>query len=228
MKIELDHFFILVEPEAKIASLLAELGLEESFSRVHPGQGTTNRCFSFSNRKLELLWVRDAEESHNGPANGLKLPERSANVFGAGSASPFGLIFNRKATLKGTSENISKKIRDLEMPFNGWSYQPDYFPAPNAFHIGNNSENIVEPLCIYVPFMEPVDRLIEKGKFKSISHVHVHVPVMSLSEELQVVSNSDGLSIVCGKEHLMEVTFDQKVCGLSKDLRPGLPLILHW
>ena len=224
MKIELDHFFILVEPGAKVASLLVELGFEESFSRVHPGQGTTNRCFSFSNSKLELLWVRDAEESNNGAANGLKLPERSANVFGAGSASPFGLIFNRKSTLSSNKKENS----DLEMPFNGWSYQPDYFPVPNAFHIGNNSENIVEPLCIYVPFMKPVDRVIEKGKFKSISHVHLHVPVASLSEELQIVSNSGGLSIVCGTEHLMEITFDQKVCGLSIDLRPGLPLILHW
>jgi hypothetical protein len=220
MDLELDHFFILVEPEAKCAELLIELGLEESFSRVHPGQGTTNRCFNFSNSKLELLWVSDAEESNNGPASGLKFPER----FKEKEASPFGFIFNRKNTIKNNEQdNI-----DLDMPFNGWSYQPDYFPVPSAFHIGNNSENLVEPLCIYVPFMEPLDRVIEKGKFKSISHVHLHVPVASLSEELQIVSNSDGLSIVCGTEHLMEITFDQKVCGLSKDLRPGLPLILHW
>ena len=224
MELELDHFFIIVKPEAKVASLLIELGLEESYSRVHPGQGTTNRCFNFSNSKLELLWLRDVEEANNGPANGLRFPERSANVLEVGSASPFGLIFNRKST----SENISKKSNDSEMPFNGWSYQPDYFPAPNAFHIGNNSENLVEPLCIYVPFMEPVDRIIEKGKFKSISHVHIHVPTEYLSEELLAASQSEGLSVECGTAHLMEITFDQKSCGLSKDLRPGLPLILHW
>ena len=224
MKLELDHFFILVEPEAKVAELLVELGLEESFSRVHPGQGTSNRCFSFSNSKLELLWLRDEEEANNGPANGLRFPERSANALGTDSASPFGLIFNRKVS----SSESTNESSDLEMPFNGWSYQPDYFPAPNAFHVGSNSENIKEPLCIYVPFMEPVERVIEKGRFKSISHVHVIVPEASLSEELLAASQSDSLTIECGAEHLMEITFDQKACGLCKDLRPGLPLILHW
>ena len=216
MKLELDHFFILVEPEAKVANLLAELGLEESYNRVHPGQGTTNRCFKFSNSMMELLWLRDEEEANDGPANGLSFPARSASILAGASASPFGLIFNRTGN------------EHTEMPFNGWSYQPDYFPAPNAFHVGNNSGNLLEPLCIYVPFMQPVERTIEKGQFKSISHIHLHVPVASLSEELQAVSHSDGLTIECGVEHLMEVTFDQKACGLSKDLRPGLPLILHW
>jgi len=212
MKLALDHFFILVEPGAKVADLLVELGLEESYSRLHEGQGTSNRCFKFSNSMMELLWLRDEQEANNGPANGLKFPQRSANR----EASPFGLIFNRTES------------EHTEIPFNGWSYQPDYFPAPNAFHVGSNSDNLTEPLCIYVPFMQHVERTIEKGQFKSISHVHLHVPVVSLSEELQAVSHSDGLSIECGTEHLMEVTFGQSIYGLSKDLRPGLPLILHW
>jgi hypothetical protein len=235
----LDHFFILVEPEAKVANLLVELGLEESFSRNHPGQGTSNRCFSFSNNKLELLWLRDEEEANNGPAKDLQFPQRSTNK----EASPFGLILKRAATVidnkKESSEKESgeKESGELAMPFNGWCYQPDYFPAPIAFHVGNNSENLIEPLCIYVPFMEPeekvVDLVIEKGKFKSISHVHIHVPADSLSKEplspeLLIASQSEDLSVECGAEHLMEVTFDHKASGLSKDLRPSLPLILHW
>jgi len=216
MKLELDHFFILVEPEAKVASLLVELGLEESFSRLHKGQGTSNRCFSFTNSKLELLWLRDEQEANNGPANGLRFPERSTNK----EASPFGLILNRKVA------------SDLEMPFDGWSYQPDYFPAPMAFHVGNNSENLIEPLCIYIPFMEPVDREVEEGKFKSIRHVHLHVPSESFSEELLIANQVDGFSIESGEEHLMEVTFtganNGNACGLSEDLRPDLPLIIHW
>jgi len=224
MKLALDHFFILVEPEAKVADLLVELGLEESFSRDHPGQGTSNRCFSFSNSKLELLWLRDEDEANNGPAHKMKFPQRAGNS----EASPFGLIFNR-------TENS-----DLTMPFDGWSYQPDYFPAPMAFHVGNNSGNLIEPLCIYIPFMDPVekqvDRVSEKGKFKSISNVHIHVPAESLSPELLIASQAEGLSVECGEGHLMEVTFTSanndsdiaKPAGLSKDLRPELPLILHW
>jgi hypothetical protein len=224
LELTLDHFFILVEPEAKVVNLLLELGLEESFSRDHPGQGTSNRCFSFSNSKLELLWLRDEQEANNGPANGLRFPDRLTNK----EASPFGLIFKRAATVIDNK----KESGDLAMPFNGWRYQPDYFPAPMSFHVGNNSENLIEPLCIYVPFMESVEKavdlVIEKGKFKSISHVHIRVQADSLSPELLIASQSEGLSVECGAEHLMEVTFDQKICGLSKDLRPDIPLILHW
>ena len=220
MKLELDHFFILVEPEAKVANLLVELGLEESYSRLHAGQGTSNRCFKFSNSMMELLWLRDEYEAEKGPAAGLKFPQRSSNQ----EASPFGLIFNRTAN--------TEESHDSEMPFIGWSYQPDYFPVPNAFHIGSNSENLMEPLCIYVPFMEPVKRELVQGRFKSIKHVHLHVPVKSLSQELLLASQADGLSIECGGEHLLEVSFvgsnSEEACGLSKDFRPELPLILHW
>lgn len=220
----LDHFFILVEPEAKVASLLVELGLKESFRRDHPGQGTSNRCFSFSNSKLELLWLRDAEEASNGPAAGLRFFARSTNKY----ASPFGLIFNRKSS--------GNKSHDLGLPFDGWSYQPDYFSAPMAFHVGNNSANLIEPLCIYAPFMEPakrnIDLAIEKGRFKSISHVHIHVPEESISQELASASQAEGLTVEYGKEHLMEVTFTGankgKASCFSKDLRPAIPLILYW
>lgn len=216
MKLELDHFFILVEPEAKVANLLVELGLEESYSRLHAGQGTSNRCFKFSNSMMELLWLRDEDEANNGPAADLRFPQRSSSQ----EASPFGLIFNRQ------------EDSTLDMPFNGWSYQPDYFPVPNAFHVGSNSEELTEPLCIYVPFMEPVEREIIQGRFKSINHVHLHVPATSLSQELLLVSRADGITLECGEEHLLEVFFDGSnkgdACGLSKDLRPHLPLILHW
>lgn len=215
MKLELDHFFILVEPEAKVANLLVELGLEESYSRLHKGQGTSNRCFKFSNSMMELLWLRDEDEAEKGPAAGLKFPQRSSNQ----EASPFGLIFNRKAN---TEESY-----DLEMPFSGWSYQPDYFPAPNAFHVGSNSGELVEPLCIYVPFIEPKDKVVEIGDFKSISHIHVTVPTAHLSEVILSVGQIDGLSIECGEEHLMEIVFDQNIFGISHDLRPNLPLIIH-
>ncbi|MFT6448086.1 MAG: hypothetical protein ACJAW8_000429 [Oleispira sp.] len=228
LKLELDHFFILVEPGAKVANLLVELGLEESFSRDHPGQGTSNLCFSFSNSKLELLWLRDEDEVNNGPAKGLKFPDRYSNR----EASPFGLIFNRKASIDNTS--------DLAMPFDGWRYQPEYFPAPRAFHVGINSDNLIEPLCIYMPFMEPVKREVdltrEKGQFSAISNVHIHVPVELLSQELAIASQAEGLTVERGAEHLMEVTFTRasndtsksNTCVSSKDLRPDLPLILHW
>jgi len=59
MTLELDHFFVVVDPKGKVADLLVALGMEESFSRGHPGQGTSNRRFELSNSMFEFLWVRD-------------------------------------------------------------------------------------------------------------------------------------------------------------------------
>jgi murein DD-endopeptidase MepM/ murein hydrolase activator NlpD len=222
----LDHFFILVEPEARVANLLVELGLEESFSREHPGQGTSNRCFSFPNSKLELLWLRDEEEANNGPAKDLQFPQRSTNK----DASPFGLIFKRAATVIDNKKESS----ELAMPFNGWRYQPDYFPAPMSFHVGNNSENLIEPLCIYVPFMEPVERavdlVIEKGKFKSISHVHIRVPADSLSPEMLIASHDGGfiymLPYQAGESHRVSQGFNGSLSHVDGVNQYGVDFVM--
>ena len=212
MNLELDHVFTLVEPEAKVADLLVSLGIKESFSRNHQGQDTSNRRFEFSNGVLEFLWVRDVDEALNGPGRDLAFPQRAENP----DTSPFGLILNRK-------DNST-----LEMPFPGWSYQPDYFPAPMAFHVGMNSVDLPEPLCIYVPFVEPKARESAKGTFNSLSHVKIHTVCDELSDVLSVADQADRLSVVCGDQHLMEVTLDENARGLSKDFRPGIPLIIHW
>ena len=127
MNLELNHFFILVEPEAKVADQLVAMGMLEGSGNVHQGQGTSNRRFYFSNGMLEFLWVHDAEEAINGPGRDMLFAERATNPV----ASPFGLIVHRK-------DNTT-----LEMPFEGWNYQPDYFNPPWAFHVGANSSNLL-------------------------------------------------------------------------------------
>ncbi len=212
MNLELDHIFILVEPNAKVADLLLSLGMAESFSRDHLGQGTSNRRFEFSNGMLEFLWVRDEEEAATGPAQDMRFTERAKSQI----SSPFGIIVNR----------LDNTV--LDMPFAGWKYQPDYFKPPMAFHIGENSNNLQEPLCIYVPFIEPHIRHVEEGCFKSLSHVKIHTAQHNPSEVLACVHQAHRLSIVSGDQHLMELTLDGHIRGLSKDLRPEIPLIIHW
>ena len=212
MNLELDHFFILTDKPKEAGALLVSLGLNESFSRDHKGQGTSNRRFEFSNGMLEILYVRNCEEASSGPAKNLRFPERIQKK----NASPFGIILTRT--------NNS----NLDMPFHGWKYQPDYFEPPKSFHVGENSEILEEPLCIYVPFIEPINRQEKLGNFKSMSSVKVSVPVEKLSDTLREVQTSDRLQIELGNEHLVMVTFDGGIMGLSRDFRPDLPLVINW
>lgn len=217
MNLELDHVFILVKPEARVANLLIAKGFEEGTRNIHPGQGTSNRRFFFRNGMLEFIWVHDAEEAENGSGRDLRFPERDLDS----AASPFGVILQQK---DGVNLETSK------MPFDGWSYQPIYFEPSNAFHVGSNSVNTPEPLCIYVPFTLPKSS-VNKGKINSsfaISNVCIHIPSADRNEVLEAVDRADRLSIQYSKEHLMEMVLNDRSSGKVVDFRPEIPLIMYW
>ena len=219
MKLALDHVFILTEVGAPAAEKLLSVGMPESFGRVHKGQGTANRRFEFSNGMLELVWVHDMQEARTGTGARLRLAERASQLND--SACPFGII------LCPLNEN------DNELPFSGWSYQPDYFAPPMAFHIGDNSELPEEPLCIYAPFFS-LSRNNDKNRsqsqtdFASISHIKLSVACDALSDQLLAANFADALQIIASDEHLMELTFGHSRLGMRIDLRPDLPLIINW
>ena len=213
VSLELHHFFILVDPGASVADRLVDLGMIESPSNTHEGQGTANRRFFFDNCALELLYVHDADGARNGPGSELKLVERSARH----GASPFGLVLtNSDAT-------------DSRTPFDGWKYQPDYFPAHMQFHVGDNSSDLSQPLCIYSPFFEmKAGKDQQNAYFNKVTDITVHVKTKDLSSVLELVDQADRINIQPGDEHLVICTFNNNVSGEEADMRPELPLVIRW
>ncbi|MEM9673575.1 MAG: hypothetical protein ACFB15_16700 [Cyclobacteriaceae bacterium] len=59
---EIDHIFIFSANQGQEGDQLLDFGLTEGSSRVHPGQGTTNRKFYFENFFLEILYVINKQE----------------------------------------------------------------------------------------------------------------------------------------------------------------------
>lgn len=214
MNMTLDHVFILVEPDARVADRLLEQGFREGSRNTHPGQGTANRRFFFANGMVEFLWVRDAHEANTGPGRNLHFSERATDP----TASPFGIIF------VPCKDNASP-----DMPFPGWHYQPDYFPLPTGFHVGANSENYLEPLCFYFPFHNPgVPRPQPERNSQRITEVVISTPSIDTDGVLALASRCDRLSIQSACEHLMEITLEHRALGHTQDFRPAMPLILHW
>lgn len=213
MAIALDHFMIITSPGAPEADLVADIGLVEGTSNDHPGQGTANRRFFFSNWGLELGYVRDAEEAQNGKASGLRIVERAADH----NASPFGLIVHRTTD-------------DAADPFPGWHYYPEYFSEDKYFLVGENSDVIEEPLCICMPIMAPArpEQPPQAEAFEHVTEVIVSVPVDQPSPVLQTISKCDGVSIRIGEPHCMEIVFKDGEQGRSKDFDPDLPLVFRW
>jgi hypothetical protein len=111
VKLELDHFFVFVEPEAtESAAKLAEGGLVPSFRRRHEGQGTANLCYVFDNAYLELLWVEDSTLLSRATFRRTHLWERSR--WKSDGNSPFGVCVRAPEAL----------------PFPCWLWQPPYLP----------------------------------------------------------------------------------------------------
>ncbi len=211
--VRLDHFFILTERDAPEAALLIELGLVEGTSNDHPGQGTANRRFFFSNTALELLYIRDAKEAEEGPGQALRIPDRASSPL----ASPFGLIMRNDG--------------DSGQPaFPGWRYQPEYFDPGVSFLVGDNSDRLEEPLCICMPESPPAapTQATSESPFTEITELRLQVPVEEPSEVLVAVGRTEMVQIETGRPHLLEIVFDNGNTGNQQDLRPGLPLKICW
>jgi len=209
---ELDHFFILSEHPADHAGILSDIGLVEGTPKDHPGQGTSNRRFFFYNSALELLYVRDANEADAGPGRRLRFPDR----FNDPRSSPFGLI---------TRDHSSETN-----PFAGWLYQPDYFQRGYRFLVGENSDQLEEPLCVHMPFNfpRPTGQPESNEPFTWVTQLRIHVPVSIPSDVLKRVSEIRQISLVANAPHLLEVVFNNEMKGQLRDLRPDLPLLIRW
>ena len=204
---------MLTEPGAPVAERLAHLGLGEGAPNTHPGQGTANRRFFFSNMALELLYVSDMDEAENGPGQRLRLSERASMH----SASPFGFV-------------MRSDIDSNDPPFAGWRYQPLYFDRGVSFLVADNSDNLEEPLCIVLPDDPPsgAAQLRSSAPFTEITEVRLHVPVVKPSSALEAIQQLDGIQIQLDSPHLLEIAFGHEAEGDRHDFRPGLPLVINW
>ena len=64
---------------------------------------------------------------------------------------------------------------------------------------------------------------------KEITSVRIHVNQdIDLSEAACVLNQLNNLSIIKGKEHLIEIEFDNRTLDEFRDFRPALPLLFRW
>jgi hypothetical protein len=218
---ELDHVFLCVKPGAPEAEALLEFGLTEGTPNRHPGQGTACRRFFFHNAYLELLWLDDPGEAQSETTRPTGLYERLAST--GVSISPFGVCFRPSS------------LGEREAPFPSWSYTPEYFPRDMSIQIGEGP--LREPMWFFAPFgarpeLAPPERrqpMTHKAGFRNFASLRLTIPGRDgLSVPACCAAADDGVEIVGGEEHLMEIGFDHAGQGRWRDFRPALPLLFHW
>jgi len=219
MTYALDHVFVCCAEGAPEAERLARLGLTEGSPNTHPGQGTACRRFFFENAYIELIWVADAREAQGEPAARTRLwPRWSQRAAGA---SPFAVILR------------PADGGEIDPPFASWAYHPPYLPAHLAIDVAEATP-LSEPAFFYVRFARPPGPLHTQPRAYDlavgrITAVEVGMPGGSApSAAARAIQDAGLVTFVDAAHHVMTVTFDEARAGESADLRPELPLVLHW
>jgi hypothetical protein len=135
MPVELDHLFVFVQPQPSEPTHLTAAGLQESFRRDHPGQGTTNVCCCFDNAYLELLWLHDPDRARDPAVARMRLAERAA--WQTSGASPFGIAVRIDP--------------DRALPFETWDYAAPFLPAGVTIPVAVASDDPRQPLLFRSP-----------------------------------------------------------------------------
>lgn len=218
MCLELDHVFIFVSEGAPGADGLLNFGFSEGEPNVHPGQGTSNRRFFFSNMMLELLWVSNVDEVKSVLTKPTMLWERWRGRNR--NRSPFGIVLRSSSA---------------EVFFDGREYKPKYLPDGLSFLVGSNADVLSEPLFFRMPLGrmpgpgKKTQPLQNKSGFTRVTSLCVKMPQTSPeSPLLKTIGDIETISFKDADSHVMEIGFDGEKGGKSKDFRPELPLIIKW
>jgi hypothetical protein len=204
---DIDHIFIFTDDKGKVANELVAFGLTEGGSRVHYGQGTTNRTFVFDNFYLEIIWVHNKQEikSDNVLPTGLWT---RAN-FKSNLTSPFGLCIDN------TDETEELFIGALK-------YQPDYFPKGMTIDILNNNYNLCLPLTVRLPFKRDRQKqskpLSHKNGIKSLTKAEFRFTAVNDMSFLDYFEKEATLQFLQADDIWLTLTFDNGIQGLTKKL----------
>jgi len=207
--LKLDHIFILTQPNAPIAEKLRAHSFVEGTSNTHPGQGTENRRFFFEGFTLEWLFITDKTEALNGAGRDLRFQQRYTEA----TASPFGLVVRT----------------DSEVDFPHWLYWPDYFNGRLSFAVGNNSNNLQEPLCICMPNLPKSEIPANLCNSNSqLTGVDLFSPPHPPSEVAQHFSNIAKVRWHSNQAHKLILTFNDGAAGKTLDLTDEAKLQIRW
>ena len=230
-ELEFDHVWIVVTRDAPERAALERAGLKISPGvNRNDGQGTASVAAEFLNAYIELMWPDPTVSVASGAERGVEKFKNRMNWRTSGWC-PIGVALHR--TGPGTP-----------LPFPTWSIAPTWMPAGSAIEILTPRDDtkspsfFIEPTVLAVKeeancklrendsrrasFQHPigVERITEIRIVKPKAYQPI-APFTYL-EKAGVVKAEEG------NEWGVDVTFDHGRKAQTKDLRPDLPLIIHY
>jgi hypothetical protein len=230
-ELEFDHVWIVVGRDAPERAALERAGLKISPSiNRNDGQGTASVSAEFLNAYIELMWPDPTVSVAQGAERGVEKFKNRMNWRTSGWC-PIGIALHRIGP--GTT-----------LPFPTWSIAPDWMPAGTAIEILTARDDTKSPSFFIEPpvlaVKEEANRKIGENDPKRAVFQHpigveritaiqiikpkAYQPVAAFTylEEAGIFKSSEGT------HWAIEITFDSGRKSQTKDLRPGLPLLIHY
>ena len=227
-ELEFDHVWIVVSRDAPERAALERAGLKISPDvNRHDGQGTASISAEFLNAYLELMWPDPTVSVAPGAERGVEKFKNRMNWRASGWC-PIGIGLHRAGP-------------PTPLPFPTWTIAPDWMPKGTAIEILTGRDDTKSPSFFIEP---PVLAVKEKGKIDNASPARtassasdhpigveritdiqlIRPPVAAFTylEKTRIFKSAEG------KEWAIEITFDGGRKTQTKDLRPDLPLIIHY
>jgi hypothetical protein len=223
--IEFDHVWIMVSPNAPERAALQHAGFEISPDiNRHDGQGTASITVEFENAFLELMW-RDSSVAVEPALERAAGKFRQRMLWRSSGWCPIGIGFRHMTT------------SDDAFPFPTWSAAPPWLPEGSAIQMLTPREDTTSPSLFISP-----RGLADKGEQAArASRFHHPIGVRRVTsvrliypktyrpiEPLSYLNRMHVLEVQKGDEWAVELTFDGRQKGKSRDFRPGLPLVIRY
>ena len=233
--IEVDHVYIWVTPDAeREIRALEDAGFTVDREPTHhEGQGTSAVSVEFRNAYLELLYLDPTVSVAAKMTEDVTEYRRRANWRTTGW-SPIGIGFHRK-------DGVSSAL-----PFATRPYQPEWLePGTSIERLGLETDSLAPRLFVLPDYLAVEDSIAlaelvaaDTAFAALLEHAtgagrltHVRVVVADpkgRTEAVRMLEDAHLLEIRVGQQALLELTFDDGIQGRMSDLRPTLPLVLHY
>ena len=230
-ELEFDHVWIVVTRDAPERTALEHAGLKISPNvNRHDGQGTASIAAEFLNAYIELLWPDPTVPVAPGAERGVEKFKQRMNWRTSGWC-PIGI------GLHCTGPKTT-------FPFPTWSIAPEWMPAGTAIEILTPRDDTKSPSFFIEPPVlavnEEANRKLGENDPRRTSFQHsigveritaIQIVRPKLYQPIAPFTYLEKTGVVKakqGNEWAVDVTFDDRRKAQTKDLRPDLPLIIHY
>ena len=225
-ELEFDHVWIVVSRDAPERAALERAGLKISPEvNRHDGQGTASISAEFLNSYIELMWPDPTVSVAPGAERGVEKFKNRMNWRTSGWC-PIGIAIHRVGP-------------SAPLPFPTWTIAPDWMPKGTAIEILTARDDTKSPSFFIEPSVLAVKEKAKRDNTRPASDHPIGVervtelrlirpkeyqPVAAFTyvEKAGVFKSSEGAAWAVG------ITFDGGRKTQTKDLRPDLPLIIHY